>query len=77
MNPDWYIKPVEQLMLEGKIGVIHYSLRPAGENKWGQPKKEHADQWWIAEKLLPKGGWVTGEGQTPREAIIDLYKNLE
>ena len=75
MNPSLYTKPVDQLMREGKISVHYKSFRKEGFDKLGQPEYKAVTEWWGA--YCHKRMSVNGEGATPREAIIDLYKKLD
>ena len=68
MNPDLYTKSVERLLVDGKISLAHVPSI-IGPNA----KEEYME--WRASVYQPK--LVSGEGMTPRDAIIDLYKNLQ
>ena len=66
MNADLYSKPIEQLMVEGKIS-IYYQLDFNEDTK----KTQYS---WGAYALRKLD--TNGKGDTPRDAIIDLYKQL-
>lgn len=66
MDADLYIKSVEKLMVDGKISV-YYQVHFNDETK----QKEASWGAYALQKLN-----VNGKGETPREAIIDLYKKL-
>ncbi len=60
MESDLYTKPVDQLMMEREISLSY------------RPDKNNYNPWWQAWILHPNRA---GYGPTPRDAIIDLYKN--
>lgn len=66
MNPNLYTKSVEQLMVEGKIS-IYYQLQ------FNEEKQKSESSWGA---YSAKSFKTNGHGDTPREAIIDLYKKL-
>ncbi len=70
---DMYSKPLEQIIEQGKIWLTCYNFKPDGTDSLGMPKQKRGI-WWkanLSEKLS-----VIGEGETPREAIINLYNKL-
>jgi hypothetical protein len=73
MNTALYTKSVEQLMLEGKISISYYPIVPGEENQWGQKQIKSGENW-IARINKPR--FLEGNGETPLEAIISLYKKL-
>lgn len=65
MLVDIYIKPVDQIMVEGLIGIM-----PVSE-KVGEGYIHRWEAWkWINWKL------VKAQGDTPRDALIALYNKL-
>jgi len=76
MLEDIYIKPLEQILVEGRIWLHPYGFKPGTEmDEWGRPKKTPTDNWWEATARI-NNKWREGGGETPREAIADLYKKL-
>jgi hypothetical protein len=70
-----YVRPLDEILMAGKISVTFYPFKPGFENKWGQPVSKGVDQWWRAE-MRSQNKYVEGQGETPRLAIVDLYKKL-
>ncbi len=58
MNPDLYIKSIEELLTQGKLSL-----------SWHPPENDSPAIWEIY-----KTSSRTGKGETIREAIIDFYK---
>jgi hypothetical protein len=72
---DLYIKALEQILVEGQIWLHPYAFKPGGTDEWDRPKKITTDKWWLATARI-NNRRKEGQGETPREAIIDLYKEL-
>jgi hypothetical protein len=75
MNSDLYTKSVEELIIAGLICLSPIGMRTETD-AFGQPHEVVVKdgQWWKACRW--PNFHISGEGATPREAIIDLYKKL-
>lgn len=74
MKTDLYTRPLEELMVDGKVSISYYPIVPDGVNEWGQKKIKLGENW-IAEVSKPKH--TEARGETPREALIALHKQLD
>jgi len=63
---DIYIKPLEQILVEGKISIYY---QPNFNAETGEK-----EPYWGCYSLKKLS--VNGRGATPKEAVVDLYKKL-
>jgi hypothetical protein len=65
----------EEQLVRLKATLVYQSFKRNGADELGMPKWLYGINWWVASTVTPKK--TQGEGATPREAVLKLYKSLE